>query len=36
MLTLEMIRQAQKTLSGIVRVTPLTPAPKIGANVWIK
>ena len=36
MLTLEKIREAQQALSGIVRVTPLTPAPKIGANVWIK
>lgn len=36
MLTLEKIREAQAALSGIVRVTPLTPAPKIGANVWIK
>ena len=36
MLTLEAIQQAQTALAGIVRVTPLTPAPKIGANVWIK
>ena len=36
MLTLETIKDAQQALSGIVRVTPLTPAPKIGANVWIK
>ena len=36
MLTLETIKEAQRALSGIVRVTPLTPAPKIGANVGIK
>ncbi len=36
MLTLAAIQEAQKTLDGIVRVTPLTPAPRIGANVWIK
>ena len=36
MLTLEMIRDAQKALQGIARRTPLDPAPKLGENVYIK
>jgi len=36
MLTLDMIRDAQKALTGIARKTPLDPAPKLGANVYIK
>lgn len=36
MLTLEMIQDAQKALQGIARRTPLDPAPKLGANVYIK
>ena len=36
MLTLEMIQDAKKALEGIARRTPLDPAPKLGANVYIK
>lgn len=36
MLTLEMIRSAQKALEGIARKTPLDPAPRLGENVYIK
>ena len=36
MLTLEMIQDAKKALDGIARRTPLDPAPKLGANVYIK
>ena len=36
MLTLDMIRDAQKALEGIARKTPLDPAPKLGGNVYIK
>lgn len=36
MLTLDMIRDAQKALDGIARKTPLDPAPKLGPNVYIK
>ena len=36
MLTLDMIRDAQKALEGIARRTPLDPAPKLGENVYIK
>lgn len=36
MLTLEMIQQAQEALRGIVRRTPLDPAPKLGENIYIK
>ena len=36
MLTLDMIKDAQKALNGIARRTPLDPAPKLGANVYIK
>lgn len=36
MLTLEMIKEAKKTLEGVARVTPLNPAANIGPNVYIK
>ena len=36
MLTIEMIYDAQKTLEGVARKTPLTPAPKIGDTIYIK
>lgn len=36
MLTLEMIKEAQETIKGVARVTPLTPAKKLGRNVYIK
>ncbi len=36
MIGLKEIQEARETLSGIVRVTPCTPVPKIGHNVWIK
>lgn len=36
MLTFEMIQDAKRTLEGIARKTPLDPAPKFGANVYIK
>ncbi len=36
MVTLEMIRDAQKALEGVVRKTPLDPAPQIGKNIYIK
>lgn len=36
MLTLEMIRDAQKALVGVARVTPLNPAKNLGKNVYIK
>jgi len=36
MLTLEMIQQAQRTISGVARVTPLTPCKNLGKNVFIK
>lgn len=36
MLTLDMIRDAQRALEGIARKTPLDPAPKLGQNVYIK
>ena len=36
MLTFEMIQDAKRALEGIARKTPLDPAPKFGANVYIK
>ena len=36
MVTLQKIQQAQQALQGIVRKTPLDPAPQIGKNVYIK
>lgn len=36
MLTLEMIKDAQETIRGVARVTPLTPAKNLGRNVYIK
>lgn len=36
MLTLEMIQQAQKTIKGVARVTPLTNTKNLGKNVYIK
>ena len=36
MLTLEMIEDAQRALEGVARRTPLTPAPKLGKNLYIK
>lgn len=36
MLTLDMIKDAQKALTGIARKTPLDHAPKLGENVYIK
>lgn len=36
MVTLEMIQDAQKALSGVVRRTPLDHAPRIGDNIYIK
>ena len=36
MLTLETIQEAQAALKGVARVTPLTPAKKLGKNVYIK
>ena len=36
MLTLEMIKEAQQSLKGVSRVTPLNPAANIGSNVYIK
>ena len=31
-----MIKEAQETIKGVARVTPLTPAKKLGRNVYIK
>lgn len=36
MVTLDMIKDAQKALEGIARKTPLDHAPKLGENVYIK
>ncbi len=36
MLTLEKIQQAQQTIKGVARVTPLTPCKNLGKNVYIK
>ncbi len=36
MVTLDMIKDAQKALAGVVRKTPLDHAPKIGNNIYIK
>ena len=36
MLTLDMILEAQASLRGIARHTPLDPAPRLGENVYIK
>lgn len=36
MLTIEMIKDAQKALKGVARVTPLNPAANIGRNIYIK
>lgn len=36
MLTLDMIQDAQKALSGVARRTPLDPAPKLGRDLYIK
>lgn len=36
MLTLAMIYEAQRALTWLARVTPLTPAPAFGENVFIK
>ncbi len=36
MVTLEMIKDAQQALNGVVRKTPLDHAPKIGNNIYIK
>lgn len=36
MLTLEMIQQAQETIKGVARVTPLTNTKNLGKNVYIK
>ena len=36
MLTLDMIKDAQKALDGVSRVTPLTPAKNLGKNIYIK
>lgn len=36
MLTLEMMEDAQRALEGVARRTPLTPAPKLGKNLYIK
>ncbi len=36
MLSIEMIYDAQKTLDGVARKTPLTPAPAIGDTIYIK
>ena len=36
MLTFEMIQDAKRAMEGIARKTPLDPAPKFGANVYIK
>ena len=36
MLTLEMIQDAREALKGVARVTPLTPAKKLGKNLYIK
>lgn len=36
MLTLEMIKEAKKTLEGVSRLTPLNPAANIGPNIYIK
>ena len=36
MLTLDMIRDAQKALEGVARQTPLDPAPKLGRDLYIK
>ena len=36
MLTFEMIQDAKRALEGIARKTPLDPAPKFGAYVYIK
>ena len=35
-LTMEMIREAQRRLKGIARVTPLTQTKNLGENVYIK
>lgn len=36
MLTLSMVYEAQRELRDIARITPLTPAPSMGENVYIK
>ena len=36
MLTLDMIQDAQRALSGVARRTPLDPAPKLGRGLCIK
>lgn len=36
MLTMEMIQDAQQTLCGVARLTPLSPAPAIGPHIYIK
>jgi len=36
MLTMEMIQDAAATLKGVARVTPLSPAPALGKNIYIK
>ena len=36
MLTLAMVYEAQRALTWLARITPLTPAPGIGENVFIK
>lgn len=36
MLSMEMIRDAQETLNGVARLTPLVHAPAIGENVYVK
>lgn len=36
MLTLAMVYEAQRALTWLARVTPLTPAPAFGENVFIK
>ena len=36
MLTMEMIQDAQQTLRGVARLTPLSPAPAIGPHIYIK
>lgn len=35
-LTMEMVREAQKRLKGVVRTTPLTQTKNLGENVYIK
>ena len=36
MLTIDKIYEAQKTLAGVARKTPLTPAPALGDTIYIK